>query len=270
MWRRTIDCLGRSVAVSSSLLELAPHLTAVLRTYAETTRPADLTYELELGEWPHVVRDGTVICSNKTPLDLVLAFEVDLYRQVIGAADGLVLHASGLVGPSGSALVFAGRSGAGKSTLVRALLARGFRYLSEECVALLDNQRCRGLARSLHVGDAAVPVPEGYTCYDYLRRGHGIHELRLFHPPEHVIWRPEPRTAAVVAIDHHSEANGRLVALTGGAALAALWPTVFRQDAGAFDRVTAGIAGVPVYQLQTSTAEQALERALSLARDLGV
>lgn len=270
MWRRTIDCLGRSVAVSSPLPELAPHLAAVLRTYAETTRPADLTYVLEQGEWPHVVRDGTVICSNKTPLDLVPAFEVDLYRQVINAAEGLVLHSSGLVGASGTALVFAGRSGAGKSTLARALLAKGFRYLSEECVSLLANQRCRGLARSLHVGDAAVPVPEGYTSYDYLRRGHGIHELRLFHPPEHVIWRPEPRTAAVVAIDHHPQANGKLVPLTGGAALAALWPTVFRRDADALDRVGAGIDGVPVFQLQTSTPEQAIERALSLAQDLGV
>ena len=270
MWRRTIDCLGRAVTVASSLPELAPHLSGVLRTYAETSRPADLTYELELGEWPHVVRDGVVICGNKTSLDLVPSFELDLYRQVIAAADGLVLHASGLVGPSGAALVFTGRSGAGKSTLVRALLAQGFRYLSEECVALLENQRCRGLARPLHVGDADVAVPDGYICDDYVRRGHGEHQLRLFHPPERVIWRGDTRTAAVVAIDHHPEADGRLVPLSAGASIAALWPTVFRQDAGAFDRARAGIEGVPVFQLQTSTPVQAIERALSLARELGV
>ena len=155
-------------------------------------------------------------------------------------------------------------------TLVRALLAQGFRYLSEECVSLLENQRCRGLARSLHVGDAEVAVPDGYICDDYLRRGHGEHQLRLFHPPDQITWRGEPRTDDVVAIDHHPEADGRLVPLTGGAALAALWPTVFKQDAGALERARAGLDGVPVFQLQTSTPEQAIERALRLARELGV
>ena len=94
--------------------------------------------------------------------------------------------------------------------------------------------------------------------------------VRLFHPPEPVIWRGEARTAAVVAIDHRPDADGRLVALTGGEALAALWPMVFRQDAGALELARIGLEGVRTYQLETSRSEQALERALALATELGV
>jgi len=270
MWHRTIDCLGLAVAVTSPLPELAAQLTAVLGTYAETSRPADLVYQLDRGEYPQVVRGGQVVSAHDTPNDLVPALELDLYRAVISAVPGLVLHASALVGSSGAAIVFAGRSGAGKSTLVRALLARGFRYLSEECVALFANQRCLGLARSLHVDDAAIALPDGYTSDDYVLRGRVGAPLRLFHPPEHVMWRGEAGTAAVVVIDHRPDADGALVRLSSGAALAALWPTVFQQDAGALDLATAGLDGVPTFQLHTSRPEQALERALALANELGV
>lgn len=270
MWHRTIDCLGLAVDVTSPLPELAAQLTAVLRTYAETTQSVSFAYELGTARYPRLVRDGTVVGQHDVTTDLVPAFELDLYQQVIGTVPGLVLHACALVGASGTAIVFTGRSGAGKSTLVRALLQRGFRYLSEECVALFAKQRCLGLARSLHVDDPDLPVPAGFACDDYFLRDRPGRPLRLFHPPEERIWRGEARTACVVAIDNHPEADGVLERLTAGAALAAVWPTSFRQDPRALDLATAGLEGVPTYQLRTSRPEQALEHALALATELGV
>lgn len=270
MWHRTIDCLGLAVDVTTPLPELADQLTAVLRTYADASRPVDIAYELGLARYPRLVRDGAVVSQHDATTDLVPAFELDLYQQLLAAVPGLVLHASALVGASGAAMVFTGRSGAGKSTLVRALLERGYRYLTEECVALFANQRCLGLARSLHVDDPDVPLPAGYRCDDYFLRGRPGRPLRLFHPPEHVIWRGEARTAAVVAIDNHPDADGALVRLTGGAALTTVWPTVFRQDAAALDLARAGLEGVPAFQLVSSRPEQALEAALALSSELGV
>lgn len=270
MWHRTIDCLGLAVDVTSHLLELAAPLSAVLRTYADSSRRVDVAYELAMATYPRLVRDGAVVSEHDLTTDLVPAFEIDLYKKAISAVPGLVLHASALVGASGAAIVFTGRSGAGKSTLLRSLLQRGFRYLSEECVALFANQRCLGLARSLHVDDPDVPLPAGYACDDYFLRNRPGRPLRLFHPPEHVMWRGEARTAAVVAIDHRPDADGALLRLTGGSALAALWPTVFRQDAAALELAGAGLDGVPTFQLLTARPEQALEHALALSTELGV
>lgn len=59
----------------------------------------------------------------------------------------LVLHAN-VVGKDGHAVVLAGRSGAGKTTLTRALLHRGFEFLSDD-LAVLD------------VGDDRVAVEPG-------------------------------------------------------------------------------------------------------------
>jgi len=270
MWQRTIDCLGLAVAVESPLPELASPLATVLATYADTTGAADLTYRLELAEQPRLIRDGAVASVQDHPLDLVPAFELDLYTHLIAAVRGLVLHAGAVVGGSGATLVFTGRSGAGKSTLIRALLARGFRYLSEECVALFADRRCRGLARSLHVDDPSLVPPPGYAWDPYVLRDRPEILLRLFHPPDHVVWRGDARTVAVVAIDHAPGAADSLDRLTGGAALAAIWPTAFRQDREALELAATALDGVPTFRLITSSAASALDHALALASELGV
>ncbi len=271
MWQRTIDCLGATVRIQTSLGELEPQLTAVLETYAESTRPPDVYYVLDYVEaHPRLHRDGAVINHQASINDLVPAFEMDLLKIVIGRVQGLALHAGAVVGPSGGAIIFTGRSGAGKSTLVRALLRRGFTYLSEECVAMLAGQRCVGLARALHVEDAELAIPDGFTCAPYLIDNRPANQFRLFHPPEHLIWRGEARSAAIIAIDHATDADDALVRLSDGAALAALWPTVFRQDPAALEFTKAGLDGVPAYKLVTSHPQRALDHVLSLAIELGV
>jgi hypothetical protein len=92
----------------------------------------------------------------------------------------------------------------------------------------------------------------------------------LFHPPEARVWRGEARTAAVFVIEHADDAEDTLRKLSGGELLAALWPMVFRRDAGALEDAAAGLAGVAGYALRTSTPEQALARVLAVAEELGV
>lgn len=273
MWRRTVDCLGIAVRITSRLDddELDATLGAVFQTYAEAPGAADLTYDLELAGWPRLVRDGAVARRCETAIDLVAVLELDLYRQVLARVDGFLLHAGAVVGAGGDALVFAGRSGAGKSTLVRALVARGFRYLTEECVALGPGRACLGLVRSLQVDDDAVPVPAGFTCGAYpIRRRDGVEVTRLFQPPEHMIWRGEARAAALVAIEHEAGAAAALDPLTGGAALAALWPAVFRPDRAAVADAARVFEGTARFRLRTARPEEAVERALRLAAELGV
>lgn len=270
MWQRAIDCLGLTIEISTPLAELAPQLTAVFRTYADSSHAADVSFRLDVAERPQLVRDGAPHLSVEHVADLVPTLELEVYRQVIARVLGLVLHAGAVVGVSGAAIVVTGRSGAGKSTLVRALLARGFRYLSEESVALFGDARVRGLGRALHVDDPAIAVPPGYACDEYVIRGRPRGAFRLLHPPEHVIWRGDARTAALIAIDHAADAPDTLERLSGGAALAAVWPTAFRQGPDVLDLAAIGLAGVATYRLHTTRPEHALDRVLALAGELGV
>lgn len=269
MWRRTVDCLGVAVQITSRVAELDRVLDSVFQTYAEVGGPPAVGYALD---GLALARDGEPVRRCRVAIDLVAVLELDLYRQVLARARGLLLHAGAVVGRGGAALVFAGRSGAGKSTLVRGLLGRGFAYLSEECVAMVPGGACRGLARSLHVDDAAAEPPPGYTSGEYpIRRPGGeVRVTRLFQPPEAAIWRGAARAAALVAIDHAPDAVSALEPLGGGAALAQLWPAVFRPDAAAVADAGPVLDGVARYRLSTATPAEAIARALALAAELGV
>jgi hypothetical protein len=271
MWHRTLDCLGVAVEIRSTVPGLDAALDALLRTYADAEGPAATAYLLERATWPRLVHDGAVVSQRDHDIDLVATLERELYVHVLSVARGLLLHAGAVVAPDGAALVFSGHSGAGKSTMTRALVARGLRYLTEECVALRAERRCAGLARSLHVDDPTVTPPSGFTTDDYaLRVPAGTPAVRLFHPPEARVWRGEARTAAVFVIEHAEDAGDTLRKLSGGELLAALWPMVFRRDEGAIADAAAGLAGVAGYALRTSTPEQALARVLAVASELGV
>lgn len=269
MWRRTVDCLGIAVGIESRLPALDALLAAVLRSYADAPGPAVIEYVLGHAAWPQLARDGAVVTRRDEDADLVPALELDLYTQVIARVPGLPLHAGAVAGADGRALVVAGRSGSGKSTLVRALLARGLSYLSEECVALAPGGTCLGLARALHLDPGEAALPPGFMLEPYPLRG-VARALWLAHPPERAIWRAPARAAAVIAIDHGPDAPGTLEPLTAGAALAALWPAVLRPDATAIDGAAAVLAHVPAYRLSTRRPEHALDRVASLAAELAI
>lgn len=272
MWRRTVDCLGVAVEITSRVGDLDATLASVFQTYADTAGPPVLEYALDAAGRPSLVRGGDVVRRCSAVIDLVAVLERDLYREVLARTRGLVLHAGAVVGAGGGALVFAGRSGAGKSTLVRSLIARGFAYLTEECVALEPGGGCRGLARSLHVDDEHVAPPAGFEIGHYpIRTPDGQLQItRLFQPPERAIWRGDARAVVVVAIDHGPGAERALAPLSGGDALARLWPSVLRADGDALRDAAAVLAGVERYRMHTSHPDEALASMLALAADLGV
>jgi hypothetical protein len=272
MWRRVVDCLGVAVEISSPLDELRPVLDAVFRSYREASaQAAAIEYRLELGDWPQLVRGRRVVSRHDVPADLVPALELDLYTEVLARAPGLLLHAGAVVGAGGAALVFAGPSGAGKSTLVRALLARRFAYLTEECVSLSGGGRCLGLARPLHLDENEAAVLPGFTCYDYaIRQGTSSVVKRLLHPPAQLLWHGEARALAVIRIEYAPGAAACLEQLSSGDALARLWPAVFRPDSVAIEEAAHALADLQLFRLSTARVEQAVDRAFELARGLGV
>ncbi len=264
MWQRRIDCLGVAVAIECVIPEAREQLTSVLRSYADADRLPAMSYRLEQREWPTLLRDGQMIRWADTARDLVAVFELDLYTQIAARAEGLVLHAACVSGVDGRAIVFAGISGAGKSTLTRALLRRGYDYVSEECVALGRGGRCIGLARAMHT-EEDVDLPPEYRRDSYeLTRDNRLHRTLLVHPPDARIRRQDITAVAVVVLSHGPDASNELVPLSSGEMLQRLWPMMLRQSVNELSLAGEALAPLARYALQSSSAENALMRVLAL------
>lgn len=271
MWHRNIDCLGVSVGLACEVDVIETQLAAVFRTYAESGEIPAVSYRLVVEDVPTVRRSDGWMKRCEAVVDLVPTLEMSLYEAVTSRATGLMLHAAAVAGVDGRALVFPGVSGAGKSTLMRALLSRGFAYVSEECVAIAADGTCVGLARAMHVDDAMLAMPPGGSCEPYvIRTATGTQTSRLFHPDPQRVWRKPAAVAAIVCLDHGDDASNQLQALGVGATIARVWPMVLRQRVDDALAVSATLARIPRYLLRTTSAADALEQVLGAAKELGV
>jgi len=259
MWHRVVDCLGVSVRVATNAVEVVPPLVGVLRSYADAPGVPDIRYFLDAGPPPRVWLEDDVMIRVELPIDLIPAFERTLVARVLLYTTDVALHAGAVVTYDGRALIVAGESGAGKSTLVRSLLATGLHYLSEECVVVCSGGTCRGLARALHVADPAIAMSPDFVIDEYPLRPHPPGAFRLFHPPQAQIWRGDASTAAIVSITHAPDASDTLDTLSGGEALAALWPAVFRRTHRDLPKLGLALADVPLYRLHTRTPQRAFD-----------
>jgi hypothetical protein len=85
-----------------------------------------------------------------------------------------------------------------------------------------------------------------------------------------VIWRGPSRAVALIAIEHEPGAVAALEPLPGGAALAALWPAVFRPDQTAVADASSVFQEAARFRLRTARPNEALEQVLALAAELSV
>jgi hypothetical protein len=92
--------------------------------------------------------------DESTAVELLL-WSVD--RAAVRASDRYLLVHAAAAEREGRAVVLPGPSGAGKSTLVTALVGRGWRYLTDEVVALdLDDGGLVGYPRAVKLEQAAI------------------------------------------------------------------------------------------------------------------
>lgn len=113
--------------------------------------------------WVDVLLDGEAVARHVHGADALDWVVWDCNRAAVAATPShLLFHAGGVQAAAGGVLL-PGPSGSGKSTLVAALVARGFRYLSDELVGLSPGGRLLPYPRALSLepsgrralGDAA-------------------------------------------------------------------------------------------------------------------
>lgn len=101
--------------------------------------------------------DGRTVGRGLTPRQALDVFESELQLAVARRARPAVFVHAGVVAVDGHAILLPGRSGAGKTTLVRALVAAGARYFSDEYAVLDRRGRVHPYARRPSVRGGAGP-----------------------------------------------------------------------------------------------------------------
>ena len=185
----------------------------------------------------------------------------------------LMFH-SAVVEKAGRATILAGPPGSGKSTLCAALMARGWRLLSDE-FALLDPISCWLLPIPRPVALKGVSVGLAERLLPSLRIGRvfpDTHKGRLAHlrpPADAVEHQAEPaRPAWVVFPTHADNASTRLAPLRKAAAFLRLEENCFNYNAlgrTAFDALSQLIEMTECYELPFAQAVAAAELVDGLA-----
>lgn len=259
------DVLDLGVEANAERREIADGLLGLTSTFAKPHQPPTLRYDLidtaGSGDAAEVRRNDERIYITTDAVDLLPAFELDLYRQILeSVADRVVLHAAA-IDVEGTAIVLVGASGAGKSTLALALAERGARYMSDEW-AVLQNGQVVGVPRPINIDPCdRARVPESFGVFDYQTRsadGESISTV-LVKPPESQITRQALPIGAVVFIEPGPDPAPRLVACAGAEAFQLLCAGALQTGDHLLDELTSLLEQVPLYCLTSPSPETACD-----------
>ena len=161
------------VSLRSELDEVLEDFAALYRGYPDGDTPSDKTIRMDVREakWSPLRRrrylvlgDGEGIGEQRRREEILPFLEWGInWRVITRGKDFLQLHAATMA-YAGQGVVLAAGSGEGKSTLAAGLLARGWKYLSDE-FALIDPHTLR-----LHPFPKAICIKGG--SFEIVRRLH--------------------------------------------------------------------------------------------------
>lgn len=163
---------------------------------------AHLRVEIAEGPWFEVAghddgftgwRDQQGLFATSTLDGAVIGLFSAILQYACAERDSLAVLHAGAVSDGHTALVLAEAGGSGKSTLTAALLARGYRYLSDDIVPLERGGCVIPAPIPLNLKVGSVPVlAELYPELPHLPAWRsGDRQLRFLSPPEFARRRPE-------------------------------------------------------------------------------
>jgi len=225
------------------------------------------------------VRAGAEItidaAANSSPADVGAFLAGPVLTALLHQRGALVLHAAGVVGPSGAVLI-AGHSGHGKSTLLASLAASGFRALTDDAAAIAGDERGRlmvhpGIPRARLWKDAVRRL--GHLPDDLVRARVGIEKFVL---PLTQSFEPEPQPLARVYVLGLGNSNEVTVErIVGSECFETIRSQTrnlrvlegLRMQAAHFRLATAVAARVPIYRVLRPRGADSLPALVALVRD---
>lgn len=111
-------------------------------------RDADYLLSVPLQADFHITADGTITCLAKAgtvPASLRQLLLNQVLPRYLAHTGELLLHASAVTLPNGSAVAFVGSSGMGKSTLASYCVLHGAQLIDDDCILVRSAQRCASI-----------------------------------------------------------------------------------------------------------------------------
>jgi len=225
-----------------------------------TPEATDIDYvvgELDDSSVSYIVRGEEPRLSARNPGELLYLFDKDLTIELQRRRTDLYFIHAAVVSRGGAALVFAAPSGSGKSTLAWALLAHGFRYLSDELAPIdLDSMCVHAYPHAIHL---KRPPPAPYALpAGAIETPWGWHVPGAELPREPL--RDPLRIGAICFIDRSGVLPSRPNPVTRASAAARLFANALNPLAHPNDGLDAAVRiaqAVPCFELDTSSLPQA-------------
>ena len=260
---RALKALSTSVRIRCDDSAIGNQLDALFATFPSTDEAPVLDYRIERGASGYqLCRNQELVYSDSDADAMAPALELDLYRQVPRLGAGAwVLHGAGIV-RNEKAIVLCGPSGAGKTTVTRALLDRGWLYLSEEMCSIDRDGWVRGLRRPLHTSAES---------------GHARYRLRdeLGRVVERGLWLPraeqmleQARLGVLVLLSYTPNRDTTCERVGSGEALVQAWTQTLDVRPWALATATKLLRGIPCVRLQASDRHEAIAALETLAKEI--
>lgn len=271
MWSRTFRALTSNVSVQIDDGPLRDTIDALTRVYTPADGPIDLRFRVEHEPYARLYCDEQLDYGAESTEDIPPAFELGLYNRVMAAYRGWLIHGAAVATDEG-AIVLAGESGAGKTTMTLALMGRGARYITEECVGLDASGVTAGLARPINLVPRDAASVRGFATHPYdIRSSTGqIRRYTLALPVAERVHPGPCRIAALVRLSHVPGEPTTMRRMASADALSALWECSLRDGPPALAAATAVLERHPVHELRASSVASALEALGAFAPSIDV
>ncbi len=227
--------------------------------------PATAVYRLippQANQVGVVERDGEILGSSRRRHEILRLLQWGINRQVIERACSarVILHA-GAVDFDGKGVVIAGLMEAGKTTLTTGLLERGFRYLTDEAVAVDADLMLEGYAKPLSID------PGSWRVLSHLKPATdealgGYHDRQWQVAAQHVApVVPASRLAAIVVTRYVEDVPVDVERVSPSDALATLAHCTFVPEHSVMPvsrvrELADLVAAVPVFRLTSGDLEE--------------
>ena len=213
-------------------------------------KPADFSIRATFQKNTYKIQASDFNCTTKAPLHVIHDY---IFEHVRYDNSVLALHGAA-VSWNGSAYLFLAATTGGKSTLAAYLSAKGFGYLTDDCILLDRNTlHIHPYSKPIHLRPGGYQVLEKYGCAPACTCSGTASDRRFIYTPENTVDTALP--LAHIYFIKRTEHENQTMAMDTTERIFELMkaPAVVYPINGEYLKLLASISGIPCSRLQYSS-----------------